>query len=296
MKRIITTALATMVAVFGYSQQYLPLTAGSGSTLSGDLYMQSGNPQLFLINGTSTGRNWKLNSYSNGNFYIGVAGQFDALTLNGATGNAAFSGALTGTSATFTGNFGIGTTNTDIGGSGDRTLTLQGTNVRSTIQLSNTSTGTNGIAGSLKAFNSNTFIGSVDMFADGAANSGGFQFYTVNAGTNIAAMRIASTGNVSIGTHNPQGYKLAVAGNVIAESVKVALQGNWPDYVFKPNNKLRSLAEVEKFVQENNHLPEMPSEEEVQKEGINLGQMDAKLLQKIEELTLYMIDLKKTWM
>ncbi len=106
-------------------------------------------------------------------------------------------------------------------------------------------------------------------------------------------MRLDQNGNLCIGTTNPQGYKLAVAGNVIAESVKVALQGNWPDYVFKPGNKLLSLQEVESYVQQNNHLPEMPSEEEVRKEGIDLGQMDAKLLKKIEELTLYMIDFKK---
>ena len=102
-----------------------------------------------------------------------------------------------------------------------------------------------------------------------------------------------NNGNVCIGTTNPQGYKLAIAGNVIAESVKVALQGNWPDYVFNPGSKLRSLTEIENFVQANNHLPEMPSEAEVKKEGINLGEMDAKLLKKIEELTLYMIEQHK---
>ncbi len=100
-------------------------------------------------------------------------------------------------------------------------------------------------------------------------------------------------GNVAIGTTNPQGYKLAVAGNVIAESVKVALQGSWPDYVFKQGNKLLSLPEVEKYVQENNRLPEIPSEAEIKKNGIDLGQMDAKLLRKIEELTLYVIEQNK---
>ena len=106
-------------------------------------------------------------------------------------------------------------------------------------------------------------------------------------------MRITADGNFAIGTANPQGYKLAVAGNVIAESVKVALRGSWPDYVFKPENKLLSLQEVEKYVKVNNHLPEMPSEAEVKKEGIDLGQMDAKLLKKIEELTLHLIEQNK---
>jgi hypothetical protein len=63
--------------------------------------------------------------------------------------------------------------------------------------------------------------------------------------------------------------------------------------VFKPGNKLRSLQDLEEFVYRNNHLPEMPSEAEVKKEGVDLGQMDAKLLKKIEELTLYMIEQNK---
>jgi uncharacterized protein YaiE (UPF0345 family) len=100
-------------------------------------------------------------------------------------------------------------------------------------------------------------------------------------------------GNVSIGTPNHQGYKLAVAGNVIAESIKVAVEGNWPDYVFSPSYKLSSLQETEQFIKINNHLPEIPSASEVEKEGINLGEMNSKLLKKIEELTLYLIEQNK---
>ncbi len=93
----------------------------------------------------------------------------------------------------------------------------------------------------------------------------------------------------------PSGYGLYVAKGVLTEKVKVAVQGtaNWADYVFEKNYKLRSLSEVEKYIQKNKHLPDVPSADEVVKEGINLGEMDAKLLQKIEELTLYMIEMKK---
>jgi hypothetical protein len=67
----------------------------------------------------------------------------------------------------------------------------------------------------------------------------------------------------------------------------------WSDFVFDKGYKLRPLKEVESFIKTNGHLPEIPSAKEVAKEGIDLGAMDAKLLQKVEELTLYMIELKQ---
>lgn len=100
-------------------------------------------------------------------------------------------------------------------------------------------------------------------------------------------------GSVGIGTTNTQGYKLAIKGSVIAESVCVKLYANWPDFVFTNNYGLMSLADVEDYIKENKHLPNVPSEAEVSKDGINLGEMDAILLQKIEELTLYIIEQQK---
>ena len=99
--------------------------------------------------------------------------------------------------------------------------------------------------------------------------------------------------NVGIGTNNTQGYRLAVAGNVIAEEIKIALQTNWPDYVFETNYKLPTLDEVEKYIKANGHLINMPNAEEVKNNGIQLGEMNTKLLEKIEELTLYIIDQQK---
>lgn len=106
-------------------------------------------------------------------------------------------------------------------------------------------------------------------------------------------LRITSLGNVGIGTPDTQGYKLAVNGNMIAESVKVKLHGSWPDYVFKNNYLLQTLPEMEQFIQINNHLPGIPSAEQVKKEGLDLGEINAKLLQKIEELTLHLIEQSK---
>ena len=86
---------------------------------------------------------------------------------------------------------------------------------------------------------------------------------------------------------------LAVAGNVVAEAVKVELQGNWPDFVFEKEYDLIGLLETESFIKKYGHLPNVPSAEEVKQNGISLGEMDAKLLQKIEELTLHTIQQQK---
>jgi hypothetical protein len=102
-----------------------------------------------------------------------------------------------------------------------------------------------------------------------------------------------NTGNVGIGTNNTQGYMFAVAGNMIAEGVKVELMGNWPDFVFEKNFDLLSLKDIERYIEENGHLPHVPSAEEIKRNGIDLGGMDATLLQKIEELTLYTIEQQK---
>jgi len=96
-------------------------------------------------------------------------------------------------------------------------------------------------------------------------------------------------GNLGIGTTDTKGYKLAVAGNMIAESVKVQLRSAWPDYVFANEYKLPSLKETEKLIKEKGHLPGIPSAAEVKTNGIDVGEMNAKLLKKIEELTLYLI-------
>jgi len=99
---------------------------------------------------------------------------------------------------------------------------------------------------------------------------------------------IQSSGNVGIGTTNPDS-KLAVNGTIHSKEVKVDLTG-WSDYVFKPQYNLLSLSEVKAYINKNQHLPEIPSEAEVIKNGINLGEINKLLTKKIEELTLYAID------
>jgi hypothetical protein len=86
---------------------------------------------------------------------------------------------------------------------------------------------------------------------------------------------------------------LAVDGKVLCEEVEVQLSQDWPDFVFADDYQLMSLDELEEDIKANKHLPEMPSAEEVRAGGVALGAMQAKLLQKVEELTLYVIDLQK---
>ncbi|HEY5745718.1 MAG TPA: hypothetical protein VIU12_06565 [Chryseolinea sp.] len=113
-------------------------------------------------------------------------------------------------------------------------------------------------------------------------------------------MIILPQGNVGIGTtvtgltSNPNGYLLAVNGKIGAKEVLVEnTSSTWADYVFKPDYKLMNLSDVELYILNNRHLPEIPSDEEIKVKGHNLGEMDVLLLKKVEELTLYMIQLKK---
>jgi len=100
-----------------------------------------------------------------------------------------------------------------------------------------------------------------------------------------------TNGNVGIGITNPQS-KLAVNGTITAKEIKVTLTG-WPDYVFGKNYNLMPLKELEQFITKNSHLPEIPSAAEVEENGVQLGEMNAILLKKIEELTLYILQLEK---
>jgi hypothetical protein len=112
-------------------------------------------------------------------------------------------------------------------------------------------------------------------------------FFTNNS---FSQMILLQNGNVGIGTTNPT-YKLSVNGNI--RSKEVVVETGWADYVFNENYKLRPLEEVEKFIQLNNHLPNIPSAKEVEEKGLSLGDTQKKMMEKIEELTLYVIELKK---
>ena len=95
------------------------------------------------------------------------------------------------------------------------------------------------------------------------------------------------------GATTSNNYKLAVNSGILCEELKVMADVPSSDYVFEPTYKLKPLSEVEAFVTENKHLPDVPSAKEFKDNGYKIGEMDNLLLQKIEELTLYIIDLQK---
>ena len=127
--------------------------------------------------------------------------------------------------------------------------------------------------------NNATYIGSI--------SNNPFSIYT----NNTEKITVLANGNVGIGSMNPTS-KLTVAGNINSREVKVTVDAG-ADFVFENNYSLPSLDAVAKYIKENKHLPEIASADEMKKEGINLSEMNIKLLQKIEEMTLYMIEQNK---
>jgi hypothetical protein len=107
------------------------------------------------------------------------------------------------------------------------------------------------------------------------------------------AIQCDGFGNVAIGTSDTKGYKLAVKGKIVAEEIVVKLSSQWPDYVFSPSYSLLPLLEVEAHIQTHGHLPEVPNAQQVEENGIGLAEMNAILLKKVEELTLYSIEQEK---
>jgi len=98
----------------------------------------------------------------------------------------------------------------------------------------------------------------------------------------------SSNGNLSLGTTDSKGYMLAVNGNIHSRQVNVDLNG-WPDYVFDPAYSLQPLDKIKAYIAQNHHLPEIPSEQQIARDGLNLGEMNKFLVKKVEELTLYLI-------
>ncbi len=117
----------------------------------------------------------------------------------------------------------------------------------------------------------------------------------VRHGSALVEGNIIVNSNIGIGTNSfadeDINYRLSVNGKIRATAVKVYT--NWADYVFEKDYKLPSLFEVEKYIHDNGHLKDIPSGKEVEEKGIELGEMNKLLLQKIEELTLYVIELNK---
>ncbi|HTB07554.1 MAG TPA: hypothetical protein VK806_11440 [Bacteroidia bacterium] len=145
---------------------------------------------------------------------------------------------------------------------------------------------------------------SPDALLNIETSSSGNQFAVTNGTTDEFTIdnsgnTFVPNGKVSIGiasTNMPSGYNLFVANGILTEKIKIAIHTdatNWSDYVFAKDYKLMPLAEVQAYINTNNHLPDVPSATDVAKDGIDVAKMDATLLKKIEELTLYVIEQQK---
>lgn len=139
-------------------------------------------------------------------------------------------------------------------------------------------------------------INSTGLMVNGALVSGDLSFWG-RSGNYVSALTPAD--NVGIGVilteaKNVHGYKLAVNGKIGAKEIQIENNSiTWSDFVFNDDYKLLSLEELERYIKTHKHLPEIPTEKEVRENGILVSEMNAKLLQKIEELTLHLIELKK---
>ncbi|MCB0281779.1 MAG: hypothetical protein H6627_06290 [Calditrichae bacterium] len=112
------------------------------------------------------------------------------------------------------------------------------------------------------------------------------------AGSATISNNLYRFGNVAIGTNNPGDFKLAVEGKIGAREIIVQNE-DWADFVFDEQYELMPLLKVEEFYKLNKHLPGIPDAVNVKEHGVNVGEMQTKLLQKVEELTLYMVQLQK---
>lgn len=245
--------------------------------------------------GTTTSANAGTIKFDGTDFWGYAGGQWKSLTAQGAgTSQWVTSGANISYT---TGNVGIGTTNASyklVVNATPPTANADGINLFST-----TSTTTASLAVTGNTYNW-AGVGANQIWllsSNGDLNVGPSTGHNLKFMSNqVERMRITSTGNVAIGTACvPSGYKLAVKGNIICEALKIKLEGGncWADYVFDPGYKLLKLDEVEAFIAQNKHLPGVPSAKEVGEHGIEIAEMDATLLKKIEELTLYVIELQK---
>jgi len=150
--------------------------------------------------------------------------------------------------------------------------------------------------------NSPQNAGSINYVAGFSPNGSGvahsFQTRSSASGNWDRRLVVLQNGQVRIGATLPDlalhgDYKLAVAGKIVGQSLYITRPASWADHVFAPNYQLRPLPELADYIATNAHLPDVPTTDEVLCDGYDLNQMNARLLQKVEELTLYVIALNQ---
>lgn len=252
--------------------------------------------------GTSAG----ANSTGNWNTFVGyVAGMWNTTgTYNTSIGANAAGGMSTGSH-----NISIGYTANNSVYSGSYNVSIGdysgSSNISQSSKSRNTSIGYQ--SGYATSGSGNIFIG----YTAGYQASGSNLLYIDNTSTNtpliwgnFSSNQVKLNGKVGIGigtanfptsagSIDVSAYNLVVSGGILTEEVRVNLQNGWADYVFDTDYKLPSLNDVEQFIKNKGHLPNMPSASEVEENGIELGEIAVKQQEKIEELTLYTINQEK---
>ncbi|MBQ9255191.1 MAG: hypothetical protein IJ180_10525 [Bacteroidales bacterium] len=113
----------------------------------------------------------------------------------------------------------------------------------------------------------------------------------INSFNNL--MILTNDGKLGLGTTNLENFKLSVNGKIRAKSV--IINSDWADYVFNDNYNLMPITDVKKYIENNKHLPGFADEKSIKDNGVDVGEMQVKLLEKIEELTLYIIKLNEEY-
>ncbi|HEU4471605.1 MAG TPA: hypothetical protein VFR58_11005 [Flavisolibacter sp.] len=163
--------------------------------------------------------------------------------------------------------------------------------VNGTVAFNNVESNTVDLSNATAAGNHYLAITNNNYFGIRQGTNHSLNIDSYNAGSFRTALTVLQSGDIGIGVPNPQA-KLAVNGDIHSRKVRVTQTG-WPDYVFSPSYKLLSLREVEEFIKKNGHLPEIEPACQVEQQGLDLGDNQAALLKKIEELTLYIIEQDK---
>jgi hypothetical protein len=299
---------------FSFAGGYSSLATGIGSTVfglnnsaigdysfsAGTASRTDGNSSVAFGVGTRA-KSWSCMTIGSWNDSSNAANGYVSDPLNrvfqigNGTSNATRSNAMT---VLGNGKIGIGTVNPSY------MLT-----VKNDINVDNGDANAGTIASTLK-FGGNGTGESIGSNRTSATNQWGLDFYT----NSVNRMVISLAGYVGIGVTNPNsklhvagqmvigssttvpasGYMLSIEGKAICEELKIQLKTGWPDYVFDKSYKLLPLEELEKSLEQNKHLPNIPSAADIAADkGFELGDMNRRLLEKVEELTLYMIDMNK---
>lgn len=282
------------------SPSFLKLYTTSGTNNAIQFTDVNGTSYLRSYSGTSgyIEYNGVMRILTNGNMGLGVTSPTEKLDING---NAKISGNINVTDITASDITASSVTASDITAS---SITSSGDLTASSFKAGNEWFGFEPTANNWTGFNLRNSSSSQKRIILGVNNgtlgATSFEDRVVlsieNEGWNHS-MDIKANGNayfkgnMGIGTAINSAYMLSVNGKIRAKEIKV--EADWSDFVFEDDYNLRSLKEVESFIKENKHLPDVPSEKEVTENGVDLGAMQSTLLQKIEELTLYVIEQDK---